>query len=70
MKRPLKIITNSSVEKVKKQEATASPTIYSPASIVTNIDKLLDGSSGQLKKVWKKNKFNTRRTELSFNKVT
>ena len=51
MKRTLKIITNSSVEKVKKQESTASPTIYSPASIVTNIDKLLDGSSGQLKKV-------------------
>jgi len=59
MNSSLKINTIAqSSEKPKKQEdASATPTIYSPASIVTNIDKLLDGSSGKLKKVWKKNKF-------------
>ena len=63
MKRTLKININMPVEKIKQEESLSpeSPTIYSPASIVTNIDKLLDGSSGKLKKVWKKNKF----TEIS-----
>lgn len=57
MKRVLNINTTSSLEKVKKQDAAETPTIYSPASVIINIDKLLDGSSGQLKKIWKKNKF-------------
>jgi len=57
MEHSLKINTSASFEKVKKQEnISITPTLYSPASIVTNIDKLLDGSSGKLKKVWKKNK--------------
>jgi len=49
MNSSLKINTIAqSSEKPKKQEDTsATPTIYSPASIVTNIDKLLDGSSGK-----------------------
>ena len=50
-KKTLKV--NTSIERVKKSD-TLSPTTYSPASIVENVNKIIDNS--KKKHIWKKSK--------------
>ena len=53
IKTPLIVKTN--IKKVDKTPDTSTPTIYSPASVVDNINKLLESSTSP-KIYWKKNK--------------
>ena len=50
----LKIKTHPIIKNVKKNN-TISPTIYSPASVVDNINKITHSSKSN-KKIWKKSK--------------
>ena len=54
MDKLLTINTSSKVKKNKKID-TVSPTVYSPASVTTDIDKLLISNTDS-EKIWKKSK--------------
>jgi len=49
------IINTTSKVKKNIKTATFSPTVYSPASVITDIDKLLI-SNTDYEKIWKKSK--------------